>query len=77
MPPEGDLAKQTIQDRYYGRNDPVAKRILAGNAEAQGLKPPEDESIVIHPLPQKYVHSAETTTILDFSFLIISTSHRY
>jgi len=44
---EGSGSKQqSIQDRYYGRNDPVAKRILKGVAESKGLKAPEDKSIV-------------------------------
>jgi hypothetical protein len=46
MPVENDLSKQNIQDRYFGNNDPVARKILAGHAENQGLKPPEDESVV-------------------------------
>lgn len=45
-PVVNELSNQNMQDRYYGRNDPVAKKILAANAEAQGLKPPEDQSIV-------------------------------
>jgi hypothetical protein len=40
------LEKQNIQDRYYGRNDPVAKKILRENAESTGLQAPEDQSIV-------------------------------
>ncbi|KAJ3568642.1 hypothetical protein NP233_g5583 [Leucocoprinus birnbaumii] len=44
-PADNDLAHQNIQDRYHGRNDPVAKKIMGSHAEAQGLKPPEDESI--------------------------------
>jgi hypothetical protein len=46
MPIENDLSKQNIQDRFFGRNDPVARKILSGHAEKQGLKPPEDESVV-------------------------------
>ena len=45
-PTEGALAKQNIQDRYHGRSDPVAQKIMAKHAEDQGLKPPEDTSIV-------------------------------
>lgn len=45
-PVESALSHQNIQDRYYGRNDPVAKKIMAGHAEAQGLKPPDDETVV-------------------------------
>lgn len=41
-----DLANQNMQDRYHGRNDPVAKKILARNAESMGLKPPEDPAVV-------------------------------
>ena len=46
MPKENGLEKQKIQDRYYGRNDPVAKKILQGVAESKGLKAPEDKEIV-------------------------------
>ena len=46
MPKENGLEKQTFQDRYYGRNDPVAKKILQGVAESKGLKAPEDKEIV-------------------------------
>jgi pre-mRNA-splicing factor RBM22/SLT11 len=35
-----------MQDRYYGRNDPVASKIMAAHAETQGLAPPSDLSIV-------------------------------
>lgn len=45
-PTEGALAKQNIQDRYHGRSDPVAQKIMTKHAENQGLKPPEDTSIV-------------------------------
>ncbi|KAI9508284.1 pre-mRNA-splicing factor SLT11 [Russula earlei] len=31
---------------FFGRNDPVAHKILTGHAENQGLKPPEDESVM-------------------------------
>jgi len=41
-----ELSKQNIQDRYFGNNDPVARKILSGHAEQQGLKPPEDESVM-------------------------------
>ena len=46
MPKENGLEKQNFQDRYYGRNDPVAKKILQGVAESKGLKAPEDKDIV-------------------------------
>jgi hypothetical protein len=53
MPEENGLQKQNIQDRYYGRNDPVAKKILQGVAETKGLKAPEDKDIVSHPKQYK------------------------
>ncbi|KAI0256942.1 pre-mRNA-splicing factor SLT11 [Lactifluus subvellereus] len=46
MPVQNELSKQNIQDRFFGRNDPVARKILSGHAEKQGLKPPEDESVM-------------------------------
>ena len=49
MPEKNELSKQNIQDRFFGRNDPVARKILSGNAEKQGLQPPEDESVVSSP----------------------------
>ncbi|KAI6045687.1 hypothetical protein EDC04DRAFT_3136999 [Pisolithus marmoratus] len=45
-PVENELSHQTIKDRYHGDNDPVAHMILTNYAVAQGLKPPEDESIM-------------------------------
>ena len=44
-PAESDLSHQNIRDRFYGRNDPVARKILSGHAAAQGLTPPDDKSI--------------------------------
>ena len=43
-PEESDLSHQNIKDRYYGVNDPVAKRILA-RAKEGTLHPPEDTDI--------------------------------
>ena len=45
-PVDNALSKQNIQDRYYGRNDPVAQKIMSKHADSQGLKPPEDTSVV-------------------------------
>lgn len=45
-PVDNELAHQNMQDRYHGRNDPVAHKILSTNAENQGLKPPDDTTIV-------------------------------
>lgn len=50
QPTEGALANQNIKDRYYGNNDPVARKILRGFADEKGLAPPEDTSIVSHCL---------------------------
>ncbi|KAG6837282.1 hypothetical protein H0H93_011884 [Arthromyces matolae] len=44
-PVDNALAHQNIQDRYHGRNDPVARKILSNHAESQGLKPPDDVTI--------------------------------
>ncbi|KAJ2357949.1 Pre-mRNA-splicing factor slt11 [Coemansia erecta] len=46
--PDGDpeLARQNIADRYHGANDPVARRMLARNAQTPDrLAPPADASI--------------------------------
>lgn len=45
-PVDNELSHQNMQDRYHGRQDPVAKKIMATHAVNQGLTPPEDESIV-------------------------------
>lgn len=46
MPQENGLQKQNLVDRYYGRNDPVAKKMLRQVAETKGMKAPEDQSVV-------------------------------
>lgn len=45
--PEGDseLAHQNIRDRYYGVNDPVARKMLRRLGERPRLEPPEDTTI--------------------------------
>lgn len=46
MPPtDTALAKQNFKDRYYGQNDPVAKKMLRRVVGQGGLVPPEDKSI--------------------------------
>lgn len=45
MPKTGPLSKQSIKDRYYGVNDPVAQKVLAGEAERAKIPPPADASI--------------------------------
>lgn len=46
VPEENGLQKQNLADRYYGRNDPVAKKILRQSAEGKGMKAPEDLAVV-------------------------------
>ena len=45
MPTTGDLAHQNIKDRYYGVNDPVARKMLGRLDELPVLEPPEDQTI--------------------------------
>lgn len=45
LPKENGLEKQNIVDRYHGRNDPVAKKMLNQHAAKQGLVAPEDKSV--------------------------------
>jgi len=40
-----ELAKQNMKDRFYGRNDPVAKKMMDRIADMPNLTPPEDRSI--------------------------------
>ncbi|PVG04009.1 hypothetical protein CPB86DRAFT_869351 [Serendipita vermifera] len=56
MPADKDdpMARQSIKDRYHGRNDPVANKLLSGYAASKGLAPPEDptvQSLFLTPLP--------------------------
>lgn len=46
MPVDNNLSNQNLQDRYHGREDPVARKILSTYVESQGLKPPDDVTIV-------------------------------
>lgn len=41
----GDLNQQNLKDRYYGVNDPVARKMLKRMDEMPGLAPPEDKNI--------------------------------
>ncbi|KAF8743639.1 hypothetical protein AX14_001696 [Amanita brunnescens Koide BX004] len=45
IPQTNELSHQNIQDRYHGHNDPVARKILATNAENRGLRPPDDTTV--------------------------------
>ncbi|KAI0043991.1 pre-mRNA-splicing factor SLT11 [Auriscalpium vulgare] len=66
-PVQNELSKQNIQDRFYGRNDPVAKKILTGHAEKQGLAPPEDPTIMslfLLSLPESATELSIRTRVL-------------
>ncbi|KAJ1924512.1 Pre-mRNA-splicing factor slt11 [Tieghemiomyces parasiticus] len=46
MPEENnELSKQNIKDRYYGNNDPVAKKYLARLGDRAQLKSPDDPTV--------------------------------
>lgn len=45
MPTTGELADQNIRDRYYGINDPVARKMMRRLGERVALDPPEDAEI--------------------------------
>jgi len=47
MPVTGDLANQNIKDRYYGQNDPVAKKLMHRykNQAQPKLDTPEDKTV--------------------------------
>ncbi|EMD38312.1 hypothetical protein CERSUDRAFT_113478 [Gelatoporia subvermispora B] len=45
IPVDNELSRQNIQDRYHGRNDPVAQKIMSTHAASMGLTPPEDPTI--------------------------------
>ena len=46
MPVKNDLSNQNLKDRYFGRNDPVAKRLLDKiNDQNTSVKPPNDRAI--------------------------------
>ncbi|CAA7271534.1 unnamed protein product [Cyclocybe aegerita] len=67
IPAENGLGHQNMQDRYYGRSDPVARKILSGNAENQGLQPPDDvtvTSLFLSSLPAKSTELSIRTAVL-------------
>lgn len=43
--PDDPLSEQNIRDRYYGRNDPVADKIMKRASQLPTLEPPEDKTI--------------------------------
>ncbi|CAN7069636.1 hypothetical protein IGI04_041974 [Brassica rapa subsp. trilocularis] len=60
MPKTGELSHQNIKDRYYGKNDPVAMKLLRKAAEMSTLEPPEDERI-----KTLYIGGLNSGTILE------------
>jgi len=45
IPNINELSDQNIKDRYFGINDPVAKKILKGYQENKVITPPADSNI--------------------------------
>jgi pre-mRNA-splicing factor RBM22/SLT11 len=39
------MAQQNIKDRFYGSNDPVAKKMITRTDEEKELRPPEDPAV--------------------------------
>ncbi|EAU88791.1 pre-mRNA-splicing factor SLT11 [Coprinopsis cinerea okayama7 len=60
-------AQQSIQDRYHGTNDPVAKKLLTTYAESMGLAAPADTSITslfISSLPATATEDTVRTAVV-------------
>ncbi|KAF7305026.1 Pre-mRNA splicing factor [Mycena kentingensis (nom. inval.)] len=51
--------QKNIQDRFHGRNDAVAYKILSTHSESQGLKLPDDQTITSLFLPSVPAESTE------------------
>lgn len=62
-----------MQDRYHGRNDPVARKILSTHADNQGLKPPDDTSIV-RRVSESCCLRVSNSHLLDLSLPIFTIS---
>jgi pre-mRNA-splicing factor RBM22/SLT11 len=45
MPKEGELAHQNIRDRYAGKDDPVAAKMLRRVEPGAAPEPPADKSL--------------------------------
>ena len=45
IPEINELSEQNLKDRYYGMNDPIAKKILKGYFDSKPPKPPVDKNI--------------------------------
>ena len=76
MPVQNELSKQNIQDRYHGRNDPVAKKIMSTHAANMGLQPPEDPNIVRLSSLRRRTVADERYPDLPLSDLLIPLVHR-
>ena len=68
IPVDNDLANRNLQDRYHGWTDPVARKILSTHADAQGLKPPDDETIVCGFLQCNKITHSNNFGRLQYSF---------
>ena len=75
-PVENALSHQNMQDRYYGRNDPVAHKIMATHAETQGLAPPSDPAIVSRNQPPISAFNP-TFPLLDVPIPLLTSYIRY
>jgi len=62
--PDDPLAEQNIADRYHGKSDPVAKKLLNRLSENKTLTPPADQSITTLFFA-KVPESAEQTDFTD------------
>eukprot|EP01012_Entosiphon_sulcatum_P027959 TRINITY_DN33769_c0_g1_i1.p1 TRINITY_DN33769_c0_g1~~TRINITY_DN33769_c0_g1_i1.p1 ORF type:complete len:284 (-),score=49.89 TRINITY_DN33769_c0_g1_i1:119-970(-) len=54
MPEQNELSSQNIKDRYYGVNDPVAKKIMRQMQATEQVDQPATASVAMHaggPLP--------------------------
>ncbi|POW18884.1 hypothetical protein PSHT_05295 [Puccinia striiformis] len=72
VPVENELSKQNIQDRYHGRNDPVARKILSAYASTTGLEPPTDETIIslfLSSLPEEAIVVVPTSKCAFINFV--------
>lgn len=86
LPVNNELSKQNIQDRFHGRNDPVAKKMLGTAASDAGLAPPEDKEVVSRrsiddhaslSSCSKLTHSPLRAFSADLALLVGSSAHNH
>jgi pre-mRNA-splicing factor RBM22/SLT11 len=86
LPVNNELSKQNIQDRFHGRNDPVAKKMLGTAASDVGLAPPEDREVVSgrptddHPFLfpcNQLTNGSLRTSFADLALLVGSSAHNH